>query len=88
VKLFALNVLLTISGQHPTSPYGTRVADGNRHRIHSGDVFLFCPRGGASDMSVDELRPETNLLSAFTLMIVGAFAAGLPMAVAITWFCS
>jgi hypothetical protein len=39
-------------------------------------------------MSVDELRPETNLLSAFTLMIVGAFAAGLPMAVAIIWFCS
>ena len=31
-------------------------------------------------MSVDELRPETNLLSAFTLMIVGAFAAGLPVA--------
>jgi hypothetical protein len=31
-------------------------------------------------MSVDKLRPEANLLSAFTFMIVGAFAAGLPMA--------
>jgi hypothetical protein len=39
-------------------------------------------------MSVDELRPEANLLSAFTLMIVGAFGAGLPMAVAIIWVCS
>jgi hypothetical protein len=58
--------------------YWTRIACGNRHRD-----FLFCPRGGASDMSVDKLRPEANLLSA--LMIVGA---GLPMAVAIIWVCS
>jgi hypothetical protein len=50
--------------------------------------FCFVRVVGASDMSVDELRPEANLLSAFTLMIVGAFAAGLPMAVAIIWVCS
>ena len=39
-------------------------------------------------MSVDNLRPEVNLLSAFTLMIVGAFVVGLPMAIAIIWVCS
>ena len=39
-------------------------------------------------MSLDNARPEANLLFAFTLMIVGAFAAGLPMAVAIIWVCS
>ncbi len=39
-------------------------------------------------MSVDNLRPEVNLLSAFTLMIVGALATGLPMALAIIWVCS
>jgi len=39
-------------------------------------------------MSVDNVRPEANPLFAFTLMIVGAFAAGLPMAVAIIWVCS
>jgi hypothetical protein len=39
-------------------------------------------------MSIDNVRPEANLLSAFTLMIVGAFAAGLPMAIAIIWVCS
>ena len=50
--------------------------------------FCFVRVVGASDMSVDELRPEANLLSAFTLMIVGAFGAGLPMAVAIIWVCS
>jgi len=31
---------------------------------------------------------EVNLLSAFTLTIAGAIAAGLPMAVAIIWVCS
>jgi hypothetical protein len=61
---------------------------GSRHRIRLGGDLLFCPRGGASDMSVDKLRPEANLLSAFTFMIVGAFAGGLPMAVAIIWVCS
>jgi len=39
-------------------------------------------------MSVDNVRPEANPLFAFTLMIVGAFIAGLPMAVAIVWICS
>jgi hypothetical protein len=41
-------------------------------------AFSIYPRGGASDMSIDNVRPEPNLLSAFTLTIVGAFAAGLP----------
>jgi hypothetical protein len=39
-------------------------------------------------MSIDQLRPEANLFAAFTLTIVSAFAAGLPMAVAIVWVCS
>jgi hypothetical protein len=39
-------------------------------------------------MSVDKPRPEANLLSAFTWTIAAAFAAGLPMAVAIVWVCS
>ncbi len=39
-------------------------------------------------MSLDSSRPEANPPFAFTLMIVGAFAAGLPMAVAIIWVCS
>jgi hypothetical protein len=34
------------------------------------------------------LRPQANLLAAFTLTIVGAFATGLPIAVAIVWICS
>jgi hypothetical protein len=39
-------------------------------------------------MSADNARPEANPLFAFTLMIVGAFAAGLPMAVTIILVCS
>jgi hypothetical protein len=39
-------------------------------------------------MSIDNVRPEANLLSAFTLTIAGAFGAGLPMALAIIWVCS
>ena len=39
-------------------------------------------------MSVDNLRPQVNFLSAFTLAIGGAFAMGLPMAVAIILICS
>jgi hypothetical protein len=39
-------------------------------------------------MSVDNVRPEASPIFAFTLMIVGSFAAGLPMAVAIIWVCS
>ena len=34
-------------------------------------------------MSVDNVRPEVNLLTAFTLTIVVTFAAALPMALAI-----
>ncbi len=39
-------------------------------------------------MSVYNVRPEVNLLSAFSMAIVGAFAMGLPIAVAIIWVCS
>jgi hypothetical protein len=39
-------------------------------------------------MSVDNVGPEANPLFAFTLVIVGAVTAGLPMAVAIIWICS
>jgi hypothetical protein len=39
-------------------------------------------------MSVDNVRPELNFLSAFSMAIVGAFAMGLPMAVVIIWVCS
>ena len=39
-------------------------------------------------MLVEKARPGINLLSEFTLMIVGAFVVGLPMAVAIIWVCS
>ena len=50
--------------------------------------FSIYARSGVSDMSVDNVRPEVNPLFAFTLTIVSAFAAGLPMAVAIIWICS
>jgi hypothetical protein len=39
-------------------------------------------------MSIDNVRPEVNLLSAFTLTIGTAFGIGLPMAIAIIWVCS
>jgi hypothetical protein len=75
-----LNVLLTISGQHRAFTFWTTAFVPVALSIY--------PRGGVSDMSIDNVRPEANLLSAFTLTIVGAFAAGLPMAVAIIWVCS
>jgi hypothetical protein len=55
--------------------------------VPGGGVSIY-PHDGASDMSVDNVRPEANLLSAFTLTILGAFAAGLPIALAIIWVCS
>ena len=39
-------------------------------------------------MSVENVRPEVNLLTAFTLTIVVTFAAALPTALAIIWVCS
>ena len=39
-------------------------------------------------MSAGKAQPEANLLSAFALAIVGALAAGLPMALVIIWVCS
>jgi hypothetical protein len=80
-----LNLLLTISEHHLTSPPGHVCG----RSPHSSRRRLFdLSRGGVSDMSVDNARPEANPLFAFSLMIVGAFAAGLPMAVAIIWVCS
>jgi hypothetical protein len=58
------------------------------HRTRPGGGFSIDPRDGASDMSVDNVGPEADPLFAFTLVIVGAFTAGLPMAVAIIWICS
>ena len=59
-----------------------------RHRIRPGGGFSIYPRSGVSDMSIDNVRSEPNPLFAFTLMIAGALAAGLPMAIAIIWVCS
>jgi len=39
-------------------------------------------------MSRHEVQIETNLLSAFALMIGGALGAGLPIALVIIWICS
>jgi hypothetical protein len=39
-------------------------------------------------MSIDNVRPELNLLSAFTLTVGTAIGIGLPMALAIIWVCS
>jgi hypothetical protein len=58
------------------------------HRTFPSDGFSIDPRDGASEMSVDNVGPEANPLFAFTLVIVGAFTAGLPMALAIIWICS
>jgi hypothetical protein len=51
-------------------------------------IFQFEVSGGEIGMLVEKSRLGTNLLSEFTLMIVGAFVVGLPMAVAIIWVCS
>jgi hypothetical protein len=53
---------------------------------YGGGFFKF--RGGEANMLADKARPEANLLSAFALAIVGALAAGLPMALVIIWACS
>jgi hypothetical protein len=37
---------------------------------------------------LDRMQPKVNVLAAFASTIVGAFAVGLPMAVAIVWVCS
>jgi hypothetical protein len=41
------------------------------------------PPVGENSMSVDRLRPEINLLAAFSLTIAGALAIGLSLALAI-----
>jgi hypothetical protein len=51
-------------------------------------AFWLSDIGGVRSMSVDSLRPEVNLLSAFILAIGGAFAMGLPVAAAIILICS
>jgi hypothetical protein len=37
---------------------------------------------------LDKVQPDLNMLAAFASAIVGAFAIGLPMALAIIWVCS
>jgi hypothetical protein len=49
---------------------------------------FFEGRGGENSMLAVKARPEANLLSAFALAILGALAAGLPMALVIIWVCS
>jgi hypothetical protein len=39
-------------------------------------------------MSRRGVQADANLLSAFALMIAGAFGAGLPLALLIIWICS
>jgi hypothetical protein len=51
-----------------------------------GGFFWF--RDGETSMLPGDVRPEANLLSAFALAIIGALAAGLPMALVIIWVCS
>ena len=62
-----------------------------RHRIVPVAAFSLFSRWSQS-LSVGKIRPkansEDNLLSAFVLTIAGAFAAGLPIALAIIWACS
>jgi hypothetical protein len=43
--------------------------------------------GGETGMLANKARSEKSLLSEFTLMIVGALAVGLPMALAVIWVC-
>jgi hypothetical protein len=59
----------------------------SRHRfVRVAAFFKF--RGGETSMLAGNVRPEANLLSAFALAIVGALAAGLPMALFIIWVCT
>jgi hypothetical protein len=51
-----------------------------------GGFFEF--RGGETSMLAGKAQSEANLLSAFALAIVGALAAGLPIALVIIWVCS
>jgi hypothetical protein len=83
----AINMLLTISVHYWNVRSGHSVRARGRHRIVPVTAFGF-PRSGAISMSVDNVRPELNLLTAFTLTIAVAFAAALPMALAIIWVCS
>jgi hypothetical protein len=43
---------------------------------------------GATAMSGHEVQADANLLSAFALMIGGAFSVALPMTIVIIWICS
>ena len=36
----------------------------------------------------DDVRPQANLLSEFTLATLSAFGLGLPIAITIIWICS
>jgi hypothetical protein len=88
VKFIFLNLLLTMSEQHRTGPWGCVCENWRPSPIRPGGGFWIYPCDGVSDMSADNVRPEANPLFAFTLAIAGAFIVGLPMAVAIIWICS
>ena len=82
-----INTPLTISAHHSSVPSRRSARSSEPPRFVSVAASDF-RSVGARCMSVDEVRPKVNLLGEFTLAIVGAFAMGLPMAVAIIWVCS
>jgi hypothetical protein len=84
-ELRRVNLSLTIREHHRISPSGSPRKPERHLRWSRVSIY---PSGGVSDMSVDNVRPEVNLLFAFTLTIAGAIAVGLPMAITIIWVCS
>ena len=85
---FAGSCCISPPGDRPGGLFTPARLVERRPRFSRLAIFQFEVSGGEIGMLVGKARPGTNLLSEFTLMIVGAFAAGLPMAVAIIWICS
>jgi hypothetical protein len=57
--------------------------------LRPGDGFYLPVRWSrAMSEKLDKEKPVANMLAAFASTIAGAFAVGLPMAVAIIWVCS
>jgi hypothetical protein len=88
-KPLRVNLSLTIFEHHCTSLLDySRASCGTVNAFVPVVGILISPSSGVSDMSVDNVRPEANLLFAFTLTIAGTIAIGLPMTIAIIWVCS
>ena len=86
---------------HPVNILLTMFEDGSsvlfEHSVREGEAVaassrwpLHLPSGGVGAMyeKLDKVQPEVNMLAGLASTIVSAFAVGLPMAVAIIWFCS